>query len=584
MTTAADGVATLDSPDSSVVMAGATGKSPQAGAGVGMFDAPSDTATPPTNSRSHSPSGSSLGSLPRSEHPLEGAGGASAVSLLEKAPADGSRELSPRSNESRKGGGAETATTKASDSSPSETSDAWSATQEEGKAAMALALADAGATAPSAGPTASKAAAAAASAAAKSAGGAVQRRNASGRTKAVDTRRSNAVGGNGARNGSSELAGGIGYPATSAGSQAMMGGVPPAMGNMPAAPFVMPGVNSGSDRRIISALAAPEKMHQRLLRIAAAVPEILMDSGDTPLCTSVELYGSLSLDPSHSSSSPGGRQRWRKDVSPQQDWPAYYVNGRSDVDFVVEMRSGVAPNAIVQRLLKKGPWRLAGQVHVHKFASTQYTLLGNLPGDESGEDSDASAVDSEVYLDITCIEDHVHFERFRVRQEAFRNVFLEVRARMEAQHGADGALALDAYVHLLKAFAAKVPGNALTGFQATCIGLFTLQIGHFRMKSTQSIALCLFEGFLRFCWSFYRDVPRSNYHHRQCALDLSNGGRWSPRINCCWRSEIYFMAAETSMNTKIDERMNVAHSLEPARVALEAQALLNRAFSGTLDG
>jgi len=184
---------------------------------------------------------------------------------------------------------------------------------------------------------------------------------------------------------------------------------------------------------------------------------------------------------------------------------------------------------------------------------------------------------------VTCIEEPLHFDRFKKRQEAFRNVFMEVRSRMEAQYAAQGVLAFDAYIHLLKAFAAKVPGNALTGFQATCIGLFTLQIGHFRMKLTQSIALSLFEGFLRFCYSFYGDSQRSNFSYRHCTIDLSGGGRWLPRMNASWRSEVYFMAAEARMRTRADERMNVAHSLDPARVSVEAHALLERAFTGSVD-
>jgi len=244
-----------------------------------------------------------------------------------------------------------------------------------------------------------------------------------------------------------------------------------------------------------------------------------------------------------------------------------------------------------------GRWRVVGEVYVHKFASTQFTLLGspdmeddeeeeedasveNEEGDESSER--ANDASQEIYLDITCIEQPCHFKSFKRRQEAFRQVFFEVRLIMESQYGEKGALAFDAYVHLLKAFAAKVPGNALTGFQATCIGLFTLQIGHYRMKLTQSLALSLFEGFLFFCTQFYGDwytgLPGpQNYQHY--ALDLCCGGRWLQRQWSGWRSEIYFMAVERSLGNRAAERMNVAHSLEPAKVAKEAQQLLGRAFT-----
>jgi len=162
---------------------------------------------------------------------------------------------------------------------------------------------------------------------------------------------------------------------------------------------------------------------------------------------------------------------------------------------------------------------------------------------------------------------------------------------MENQFQALGALAYDAYIHLLKAFAAKVPGNALTGFQATCIGLFTLQIGHYKLKQSQSISLSLFEGFLRFCRFFFAESPATpqespnwQYHYRTCGIDLSHGGRWVARMNPAWRSELYFMAAEVKMKTPLDERVNVLHSLDPQRVAAEAQSLLLRTFNTANNG
>jgi len=328
-----------------------------------------------------------------------------------------------------------------------------------------------------------------------------------------------------------------------------------------------------SDRRIVEVLAAPACLHARLLQTAKRVPEIILaeSEGGGALSSNVELYGSLSLDMTEPDTCVRGRER-------KQDWASYYINGRSDVDFVVEVRNDTPPAAICERLRTKGKWTIINETQVHKFASTQYTLRGNFDGDE-----DESA---KVYLDITCIESPLHYSRFKIRQEAFRTVFASVRTHMEAQFKSQGALAYDAYIHLLKAFAAKVPGNALTGFQATCIGLFTLQIGHYRFKNNQSIALSLFEGFLRFCRYFFGDAPtlfHSAYwqcHYRTCGIDLSNGGRWIPRMSLCWRSELYFMAAEVKMTTRLDERVNVLHSLDPDRVSSEAQALLTRAFGG----
>lgn len=332
---------------------------------------------------------------------------------------------------------------------------------------------------------------------------------------------------------------------------------------------------SFSDRRIIEVLAAADRTHRKLLQTARNVPDVLSGGEGGRLVENVELYGSLSLDMDEPQDAKAERL-W------QQDWPSYYVNSRSDVDFVVELKQSASPDDICSRLQKEG-WGVVGQTHVHRFETTQYTLVGSCDEDDGNS--------GEVYLDITCIKSPAHFNRFKRRQEAFREAFHEVRSRMEAQFASPGALAFDAYIHLLKAFSAKVPGNALTGFQATCIGLFTLQIGHFRLKPTQSIALSLFEGFLRFCQVFYGDVPAQSQaawsqqalNYQYCAIDLSVGGRWLTRVNMCWRSELYFMATEVKLRTSADERVNVTHSLVPAHVSAEAASLLQRAFSGTFD-
>eukprot|EP00932_Pfiesteria_piscicida_P010371 SRR837773.21295.p1 GENE.SRR837773.21295~~SRR837773.21295.p1 ORF type:complete len:248 (-),score=25.54 SRR837773.21295:170-913(-) len=192
---------------------------------------------------------------------------------------------------------------------------------------------------------------------------------------------------------------------------------------------------------------------------------------------------------------------------------------------------------------------------------------------------------TEVYLDITCIEDREHCKRFNLRQKAFRDVFSQVRRNVEVQFGSQGSLAFNAYIHLLKAFAARLPGNSLTGFQATCIGLFTLHMGHFRLKRTHSIALSFFEGFLQFCSLFYGDQPQSwTCNYRQFAIDLSGGGRWMYRQSSSWRSELYFWDAEEKMECLTAERVNVAHSLDPQLVSREASRMTERAFSGDQSG
>jgi hypothetical protein len=226
--------------------------------------------------------------------------------------------------------------------------------------------------------------------------------------------------------------------------------------------------------------------------------------------------------------------------------------------------------------LEPAGWRIVTQAYVKKFATTQYTLVNSI--EEGGENS-------EVYLDVTCISSSIHFNRFKQRQDAFRRAFRDVRSRMGTQFGARGAVAFDAYVHLLKQFAHQVPGNALTAFQATCIGMFTIQIHHYQLKPGTSIAMSLFAGFLKFCIYFYHDHmvgPAGHMpNYRRCAIDVSNGGRWLTRVNTQWRSELYFMQAEVDMKTRPDERVNVAHSLVPEKVAAQAHRVWSHGFKNT---
>eukprot|EP00437_Effrenium_voratum_P054304 CAMPEP_0181525658 /NCGR_PEP_ID=MMETSP1110-20121109/69080_1 /TAXON_ID=174948 /ORGANISM="Symbiodinium sp., Strain CCMP421" /LENGTH=466 /DNA_ID=CAMNT_0023656467 /DNA_START=32 /DNA_END=1434 /DNA_ORIENTATION=- len=288
-----------------------------------------------------------------------------------------------------------------------------------------------------------------------------------------------------------------------------------------------------------------------------ASPEILLNANDTPLANSAELYGSLALMTEST--------RWR-----DQDWPVCYVNGQSDVDFVVDMRKDVAPYAIVSRLLRKDTWKLVGQVQVHKFSSTQFTLLGSF-------EADGESNENEVYLDLTCIENPTQFRRFKKRQEAFRKVFLQVRSHLEATFAEQGVIAFDAYIHLLKAFAAKVPQNAISVYQATCIGLFTLRIGHFRLKQSLSLPFAsskAFSGFATTDTETPCTIGDTALGYRRQSIDLS-AGRLLPRQNPSWRSELYFRGVEAKQP---DEWMNVTHSLDPLQVSMEALELLERSF------
>mmetsp|Transcript_20522 Transcript_20522/g.47070 ORF Transcript_20522/g.47070 Transcript_20522/m.47070 type:complete len:537 (+) Transcript_20522:133-1743(+) len=339
-----------------------------------------------------------------------------------------------------------------------------------------------------------------------------------------------------------------------------------------AMPGFSAGDHAGKDRRIIQVLAANERRKDQLWKTAKRVPQILSEG--TELFANTELYGSLALFTNENFSACGMAQ----------DWAKYYVHSRSDVDYVVEVMSNVPPPAVVQRVMSKGNWKMVQETKVVKFSTMQYTLLGNFFSEEESSDKDADP----VYLDLTCIEKPLHFKRFKKRQEAFRRAFFDVRKQMEAQYAGLGVLAFDAYIHLLKAFAGKVPGNALTGFQATCIGLFTLRINFFRLRPNQSIGVAFFEGFLRFCVQFYGEAPRlpggfcfPGANYRNFAIDLSHG-TWMPRRELCWRSEMYFQAVEAKLglNAQAQDCVNIAHSLDPARVCAEATSLLQRAFQG----
>jgi hypothetical protein len=350
----------------------------------------------------------------------------------------------------------------------------------------------------------------------------------------------------------------------------------------------------------------------------------------------VALYGSLSYDMASDkvppevfeqldSADPPPKEALEPIVTEPQDWHTYYVTQQSDVDLVVLLDPQTSAAEVAQRIMDSGSWRVVNATNVPKFATTQFTLLGSFKKDkqvekENDEDRKESSVEctdavkdtanegaaeasaeksksEEVRLDLTCIDSPMHYIRFKERQDAFQRAFTLARRRMERRFGVSGALSFDAYIHLLKAFAANVPGSALTGFQATCLGLFTLQLGLyelipgpgpeiqtvFKAEGSSPSALTLFECFLRFCVTFYGEVgPHHWAHlrgHRHCAIDLAFGGRLLPRFGPYWRSEMYFMDAEARLQTRPPERMNIAHSLVPQAVANLAKQALADCFT-----
>merc|ERR1719507_2128645 len=86
-----------------------------------------------------------------------------------------------------------------------------------------------------------------------------------------------------------------------------------------------------------------------------------------------------------------------------------------------------------------------------------------------------------VHLDLACISDANQFERFQGRQAAFEAVFSSARRHMHTKYGVSGGLAFDAYIYLLKAFAAFASRTSCSSFQAVCLGLFVLK----RLESSE---------------------------------------------------------------------------------------------------
>lgn len=321
------------------------------------------------------------------------------------------------------------------------------------------------------------------------------------------------------------------------------------------------------DRVIIEALSAPASTHRRLLLAAARLRSILATA---PGAERVELYGSLALV----GSTPGVRicgQEW------WQDWVKHYIRSSSDIDVAVLLKSKASAEDIVRRLLAPNRLELVSRNSSAKFATTQFALRTATGGHKEHQQQ-------EVRVDLTCIDSAIHYEHFKCRQEGFRQVFRDTRAQLETAHGLDGALAFDAYIFLLRAWAAQVPHGAISGFQATCLGIFAVQMQLYQLRSCAPTGLVLFECFLRFCCAFFGDDPQHSLARRlrsykYCTIDISMGGRLLPRLSRKWRCEVYIMALEVRMQVKHNSRMNVAHSLRPESICAAARETLGSTTS-----
>jgi len=189
-----------------------------------------------------------------------------------------------------------------------------------------------------------------------------------------------------------------------------------------------------------------------------------------------------------------------------------------------------------------------------------------------------------VHLDLTCISDAAHFLQFKERQAAFRYVFCRARQQFQAKYNVLGALAFDAYIYLLKAFAAFVSRSAFSSFQATCLGLFALQRADLPKLAPAQVpnAIFLFERFLRFCRMFFAEKPgrkgQKPHGFRHCAIDLSGEGHLTRRVNLRACAELYFGDVECSFRVPPQDWLNVLHNSDPKTISAKARIALDRWF------
>jgi len=246
-----------------------------------------------------------------------------------------------------------------------------------------------------------------------------------------------------------------------------------------------------------------------------------------------------------------------------EDWPRSYVLPASDVNVFVQGGVGT----VIQRLQQSKIGGLEKPRHretVQNLRMSQYTFLCN--------SLDAEKV-PDIQFDIIVVSTDRDFQCLKGRQEAFRKMLRNQRDQMHASHGDGGILAFDAYIYLLKAFAATVPEDALSSFQAICLGLFVVKLGlHEQVLSLglstakEPTGLILFECFLRFCGVYFANQWNSNQkmkNYRFSALDLS-AGKLAVRSSSGSTPEAYFVTDEVyTLQTRTEERMNVAASMKP---------------------
>ena len=306
-----------------------------------------------------------------------------------------------------------------------------------------------------------------------------------------------------------------------------------------------------ADLDIVHGLAAAPERHRQLRRAAQlsllAFVTPARGNGERPR---PEMGGSMALMPGLSAPAHA------------VDWPRNYVLSGSDVDVFV--LGGV--HSAVQKLQlndKINGLELLERKRLQNLDVLQCTFS-------------CSSVDfkrvPEFQLDIIVASTVNEFKCLKGRQDAPRKVLRDQRVQMQASHGDAGMLAFDAYMYLVKAFAATVPERALSSFQAMSLGLFVLQLGLYRYvpgTTTQPTALILFECFLRWCGVYFGSQWRPDQklkNYRFSALDLSTG-RLALRTRSRTKCEAYFAADEVhGLHTHSADRLNIAGSISPELV------------------
>lgn len=347
-----------------------------------------------------------------------------------------------------------------------------------------------------------------------------------------------------------------------------------------------------ADADIVRALGASAQVERRLSEAADYAADVAIGMG-IPFRHMV-IYGSLSIARGNQAGAKSGQGQApapHYQASPSGQGPSCFVTNHSDIDFAILLEddsSGSRAASSVDafcRACKEMEWRKASATVVPRFAVSQWTLVSS----------------SGVHLDLTIFNSAKHFRQFKERQRAFREIFWQTRQQMVTVFGPQAKVTFDAYVYLLKAFAAFLSRDGephekkpLTSFQATCLGLFVLQrtLLHKSCPDGQPAklpsALSLFKRFIFFCEGFFADgerAPKAKDRtclpwHRQCALGFADCARVLARVSPHALCELYFVAAEVRCDTPTWGWMNVLHSVDPKAVHAGAKTAVDRWFGG----